>query len=1458
MVGLKTFWILLSTLFLTIACVPQTKQTECGANEAFNASLRTCVPIIGGPSSFINITSYSPMFTQTRSKDDPTPLEFKITVSNPYNQSYSVEWERVYNAGPESICTNSLTCSFPATILPVGTHIITAKVKDGNGTVVDTHSFELKVDDLAKPTILPASIVPSFPTSDRYPTDPRIEFSFTVKNNIDLNDSQNYRVEWSVTKNGSLQTSLGETDYFTNFAAGGTNFIYYGTPPTPKFNPSALGVGLYVVRAVVRNDFPGEIVAEQQWSFYIKQPDLADVTVVSNPSPGVNIVAHHNVSYAHAALNFPTRSWTDPSVPDLSAPHNRFCITVNDGDGTYPGDGLGIMVRWYLDSTGGEICAKRTQDIPGNQTICLIDANPCEGTGAPFNTDLLKFSNISPMSTETHKVTARLVDEATTYEFTAADVSPSQGGYPITWQVRVDPVNTPPNLNFGSAANNPAGCVSAGSFTRSGCQVTQGHPFKVSFSVTDDFYSGLLNPEEFMWNIQLKKNGSDLTSPDTSMNTSCSKAFGTSVTLPVTHTTGYTTEWTCTLNVPHYTVSGPLHPSDAPIQVVLTAQDSGSPVGGTGLVAQSLTWNLDVTESNDNIAPQTDLKAQTASIYDSHISKGATVLNPADPASYALEGETILFNLKVEDKELDDFRYSISLCTDNTASCTNPVEITSPIYLDFIRSTQGVPSANPVIVPGFLYTIPEDFLIGRHQTPIDIDTSTSHLVYFKVNIVDKPSIPTTPTHSDSKIFRVYVRNYNPAPVINTATASPALNSTTVVYSGYPVTIYPGVVTDASVYPSERQIKYQWYAKTGAGSWTAIPGAQEETLRYTPGNITTTIELKVCVGDGTAAHPVSPTGICAGSWFITPKKYLHNLAAPGALSLQNELAVWYDTTNTVPDTQVVYSAYVDISNKIYVEKTIKDSTGNIVLSTNTIQFDALASGTAAEVTNLSITGSNDSIYVAYIASNSSSTGTFVPRIRRISKNFDMTNPAQAKINLAHPAPFGFNYTHYPLACVPTTNCTTMNGDGIGGAASITFTAPLATGEQITVAGVTFTAVNSPSSSTEICDSTSCSTVNSMATNVANKINSSTIASLHGLTARSTGATVEIYGQYENDYLDFDGSISGVPGLTVAQNGLGKIFVIGGRWHLPMINSSLPGAEQNNITILSGAADIHLRSIGLALNTSDTLTEMGKTALFDAKLNTNGELVFARISAELGSVGSLALFRYTLLGADWNIFDESGGSPTDRNSMQIFGSYKFEYVKLAANKPGNPYYYVIAREIQDDGGEYHIGRYNFELDTAAPVAENFLTDKVELSDSTDDVITDTKIKFPDVVSLPNYPEARLFFHSVGTGSTPYPRLARWASDNTVSCGSCFPINGSLEYQGTSRIGISEVANDIALGSPGFTVNENIKDVVFVLMSSDVNNDDIFKPQLGIINIESEAIQSTNVSSSGLFQPPFVLDK
>lgn len=1471
MVGLKAFWILLSTLMF-VACVPQTKQTECASNEAFNASLRTCVPIVQGASSFINIKSFVPQFTQTRSKNDTSMLTFSITVDNPYNQSYSVEWERVFNAAPTYICSNSLTCSFAASYLgtvlgEIGTHIITAKVKDGKGAVVASHSFELKVNELPRPVIV-QPVTPADLTFSVFPSDPRVEFSFNIKNNgASITAAQNYRTEWTVLKNGTVVYT--ESDAFTNITSSGTNRAYLGNPgsfpPTPAFNPMAFGIGSYSIRAAVRNDDPGEIVAEQYWNLDVKQPPLSPITNISKPAPGVTITAHNDVNYTE----YSTLSWIDPTKTQP-----EFCVTVDKRGGTYAADGKSILVKFYLNSVGGDICTVKTQDSAGSQQVCLIGAQ-CQTGGAPvaFNPAILKFNNPSPSVDQVQSVTARLYDEATGLEFDRSNVVPSNGSYPIEWKVLVKPKNTAPKMSFGPAAQNPTGCAPTGTFTRSNCQVSQGQSFLVSFTVADDFYDPAIDLNKFQWNVDLKLNGASVPGAETS----CYKAFADVLTTPNDsgpyHTaiapgsTGVgrlgkaANQWACQLTVPHYTPSGPLSPNAGEFTVVATMEDKDSPVGGAGLISQSLTWKLVVTETND-ISPITGIviSSQTGGSTVT-IDQTVTVLDPTVPGSFVTEKDTVRFNIRVTDKERDNLKYKISLCTNNSPSvCTGTSPITIPTYVDFIRNLQLTPDELSPLLE-YPYTLPE-YLLQQITPALSEVKTASNLVYFQVEVIDVPSILVTPVAIKTENFRFHVRNYNPAPVVNTATANPAVGSTIPVLSGYPVTIYPGTVTDASAAGVEKTIVYQWYARIGAGAWDDIDGATSQTLRYTPGNITTNIELKLCVGDRPQANPIDPnTGSCSASWTIAPKKSIEALAVPTnrplfpdpsptpdplALDIDfsgNEIAVWHDNVNVglIANTYTYYTAYEGTNSlgqkMIYVDKTVKQDNGDIV-SKSTIEFSPLEDGTPVGVIkDLSITGTTNTLYIAYLASFSSSPAAMIPRVRRID-----ISRANGKEQ------FGFNYDDFKIVtgCSSGTNCAMAAGSGTGSPATITFNAALVDNDTIKINDSTFTAKNTtPLLPDEICASGICADGNSTATNLALKINQSPEFRLQGISAVAAGSTVTLFGQYHNDYLDFDGVVA----TPLTAKSMGKIFVHGGSWNLPLINTL---STPSKVVVISVPALSHLRDAASIISIS-TLNEMGETAAFDAGLNQAGELVLARVSGNASDAGRMKIFRYIQAGAAWNITTGVGNT-----NQAIFGSIDFDTVKFAPNAVGNNYYYVLAREKSVNGGKWHIGRYHPNLNSTTleyELGNRLLTTKDTEIFGDPDAVGTTLMKDPVLVSAPNFPEARIFFSSVGSGTDSYPRLAQWKSDDMISCGSCVSLTSEVMLS-TAKIGVSQTSSALTFGSAGSVVGENMRDVHFAGFHLITGPNP--KPYAGIINTRAEAIHSNTVNASGMWRPPFVLDQ
>ncbi|HXH30758.1 MAG TPA: hypothetical protein VNJ01_08080 [Bacteriovoracaceae bacterium] len=1464
MVGLKTFWILTIAIVALSACVPQTKQTKCGANEAFSATARDCVTV--SENSKVYVDSFNPIYALTKYRSDTTAVELRVDVKDPYQLGYRIEWRRTFGAVvdfPTMGADPEVITFIPSTygaLFQIGTHLFTAVVTNLDGTLTyDTHTFQINISNDPLPVIDSLTVQPlSYNLLTPQASD-ALEFSFNIKNNGAETLGLAYKTIWYIIKNGAPLIAFQESDAFSDFSLNGTNTAYYGNFPVKRFDPSVvgLGVGNYVVRArITRGVFPlEETVAEQQWSVTVKHPDFGDVSIISSPAPGVSVTAHHLIKYP----DFPTRSWIFNSPVEQP----KFCVTLNNPTGAYPApvDTAGVLVKFYKDGVAGDICTKRSNTALAVHTLCLVDAalntEPCLSTpGTGFDENLLVFQNVAPEIQQLRSITARIYDEASGIEFDRANIEESSGSYPVEWKVLVKPANAPPVLSFGSI--NPV-CLPDGTFGKKDCAVTQGTSFTVTFKVTDE-YNALIPAEaaNFTWSVKLKFNGTDIVGPATTC---------TNVTNP-----GYVgNQFTCPLTLPHAITTGPLNPNIGNYTVVATLADNGSPVSPAApATATDLTWKLKITQTN---VSGIDLGPQMFSITESHIKQGVTTINPASAAAPIEELKTISFNLKITDLEFDDFKYKISRCTVNVPTpCFNSTPITTPIFVDLIRALQ-VPVVDPtlpVVYPTLLYTLPENVLL--QQTPIqDVDTTVgaARLVYFRVDVEDVPSVPYAPPAADQdfEIFQLYVRNFNPPPQLSTGTANPPVSNVVPlkVFSGQMITIDPGSVTDPSSPGSgEEIITYQWFAQTGAGAYTAITGATERILRWTPGNVATNIKLKLCVGDRPLANPATiAAGNCSGDWLIAPKPYLNNLTATGLGNVDKVVATWFDATNTVPNTHVIYSAYYGDNQKIYVEKTIKTALGAI--THQTISFDALpiAAMPAGVVSDLSLSGSANTLFVSYIASSSASPLQMSPQIRRIDKSYTVT---ENKSGLAHPAPFGFNYDHYTLAggtCTtapaPTPVCGYTLGNGVGSAARITFTTKLASGNTVIVNGHVFTADASPTLPDEICDSGACVDINSTAANLAAKINASTASDLQGIRAVPSGPNVDLFGQFHLDYLNF-------PALNVATNGIGKIMVVGSNWYLPIINSSLAGSSYNNITILSGVADAHLNSA--PPNTNDVLTEMKRTALFDAAMNAAGdELVIARISGELSDAGSLSIFRYGLSAGN---FEPATLGPNEQNKLQIFGTFAFESVKLATNKASNDYLYVLAKERTVDGGAFHIGRYSHKLrDDASPAEDLLLNELVSvvspgIIDLTDDILDDdAKLIAPEIISIPSYPEARIFFKSVGTSGTDvFPRLARWKSDNSITCGTCDPLSPNVNQTG-ANIGISLVAANITLGDAGAVATENVRDVVFAIFSSQIGAN--FKPQLGYINVKAEPIQSTTIDpltgipvvTGGLWMSPFVKD-
>jgi hypothetical protein len=1428
MVGLKSVWVLLFSLFLFGACVPTKKQTECGSNEAFNSQLRSCVPIVQGPSAFINISSFVPLYTSTRYKNDNTPVTFTIAVSNPYNQAYTIEWDLNYNGTIDSFAGNVLTTSIIPSLYSnqIGSNVITAKIISG-GAVVDSHNFEVVIQESPRPNINTGTLGDYNPIL--FPDNTGTSFSFTGRNNgaAGIND---YRVFWTLSKNGVNQVAYAETDTFTNQSMNGTNVFYYGTSGVPRFNPSVLGVGSYVLRTRMEDTGSGDVVAEHQWNITVQQPPLENISGTSLPAVGVTTTSYHAVNYSQ----FPTYNFVYTGTTQ-----SDFCVTIDDADGTYDGDGFGVQVKWYLNGLGGDICTKETTDTDGPQTLCLVDATNCSG-GAPFDTTLLSFSNTASTLTQNHSVVARVFDRRINQEYTSSQVTAPPNAYPLSWTVVNKPQNLPPTVGFGTV--QPSNCASSGSFARTGCAVTQGTNFTVSFTVTDDFYSPAVDTAQFMYDVVLKRNGTAIA------GTGCTKAYATP--------TAYGTQYTCTLNVPHYDASGVINPASGPYVVEAVVADNGSPINANPVSGQTLSWTLTVTEANSStlsiVTPQGIL------LTGSNISQDTPAVKVFDPAgtNYATELETIIFRPSVDDAERDNIKMKVSLCTNGTLACTTSIPITTGTlnYVDYLRSAFTDPTANPAVISGFNYLIPEDLLLQVGQD-VGTGVGTERAVFFKIDVSDVPSVLTTTIKSDSEVFTVYVRNFNPAPTwggtpnpVFSAIATPATYYD--VTAGVPITLDPGTPSDLSNDADENTLYYDYFISDDGATWNEIPRTSDlvKNLIWTPDNGSASpVYIRACVGDRPLANPaiIANASQCTGNWIFNVKDSVKPFATPGTTAMNtNGSAVWHDTFNP----SVFYTVYAGATNDlIYVQKSIIEADGDIdTTSFAPVSFGALpASGDTGIIKDLSITGTDDDLYISYLASSASTPSSLHPRLRRIDKDFDspIVSPAVigAKEDMAHNGKFGFDHDGY--AIVEASAAVSFTADALNGTnRTITFATAMTTAQTLQINGYTFTAVASPDDPNEICDTTSCASAALAAENLVDKINTSTDPLLQGITASAAGGVVTLRGMLGGDYFDWDGTISGVGNISAAQ--AGKMWIANSRWYLPIINLSL-GGQQSYVSVLSGPVNKHLQALPTGLDEGSVL-DTGRTLAFSNGIGASGEIIIARISGETATAGFTYLHRFS----GTSPFAASATAGVETNPQAIFSGKSFQSIKLATTATGNVYHYVLAKERTADGGEWNIGRYGTNFLSGL---EYFLTDRLATGNTTT-VVDNTAFVNPEIVSVPGGSEARVFFISDGEVDGDYfPRIGRLNSSMILSCGECESITTN-EVSGTSVVGISQYVADITLGDVGAVAGENINDTIFSVFNVTSGANQV--PYTGVINVEVESIQSTSVDDTNHFyRPPYV---
>lgn len=1422
MVGFKTIWLLL-TLLIFAACVPQTKQTECKSNEAFNAALRTCVPVVNGPSSFINIDSFLPTSPLTKYKSDPTPITFSVVISNPYAQTYSVTWERIYNGVPIPIAPTTPTSYTFAPLLlasEVGTHIISVKIKDATNAIVDSHSFELKINDNPKPVINSGSIWPAIYHSPFTPYSTAENFKFTVNNNGASMIGAGYRTEWSIYRNSSLIDS--QTDTFPtaggDLSSSGSNYPQY------VFSPATLGVGSYLIRARVTNNAL-EIVAEQQWTATVSHPPMPKVSsrntysVASGQSVAYNqtIVAYNGVPYTSApAYNF---------VPLTQTQQANFCVTLSDGDGTYALDNKFVFVDYYLD---GSTFIYRGITSIADPEVCLSDSPAA----------LAAFLFMNPTSTAAfpHTLVAQVIDERTNQAYTASDMGTGLP-FPISWSFDVRPQNKAPSVSFGSLTT--LSCPGSSTNTKSACTVASDTNFSVRINMTgDDFYTLPADEANFDYNIVLYRNNVPYQT--------CSKSDpGYTGLTDMNGADGYE----CVFNIESYDGAGPIDLSAQTYKIQAEISDNGSPIIATGMTSATLNWVF-----APNGVSETNLPATTISSW--------SVSGVAD------EGSNITFTADIVDPQRDNHTYEIKYCPD--AGCSTPVTLTS----GSITRTNNV---NPHTLT-VNYSLPEDFLLGLTSLGCHtLKRGNTCAVNFFIEVKDLPDTATPSVVTSAQMASV-IKNINPAPTLNTAFSNPApsvLTATTAfAFVGMPITIAnapASILVDTSSVNAEKSFRYQWYIKnnTSVTTYQPIDGATSENLVWTPSlikeaNLATDnpLSLILCVEDHPTAavatpNPTDSTCNNATPWVITVRnnfKIAHDLSsAPSSTELATasgdkgkETAIWYDTPSTFNGvtSSAAYIAMIGNDQQIHVKKVlVRDREGiDSINPSQIVSIYAVPTGTVAEIKDLSITGNGNELYIAYLASRTGNPASFYPQVRRI----DLSATAVKNVPNNHAGKFGFDYDGlaFTNSCSPAGDCQATTGSGVE---TITFSP---TGVSITGSfligtpngnfSVNFGTYNGVNTICSTCNG------NTMAQNLTDIINNSVDPLLAGYSATQAGNQVLIHGASANDY--FDASTHGFPRNT---SRLGKIYVAGAAWFLPFIDNVIGGSHTGKISFYSAATGgkMDLNPVGIldAFSHPD-LANLNPAVKFDNYVEGNN--LWIALISQSGSAGKL----YKLDSATMTFID----------SDDVFSGSALIDIQVAASSSN-----VFIGTTAAVGSTKMLGVYDnngndldeFNMDNAL---------NLDPSSVTEDFFNTSAVTSYRIV--PYGTEARIFAASKGLSPASYKlyvaRLRTVMGTWTLSCGDCTPISEiGQNISPHVSIGAAPIRDNPSplyrLATDGAIGNQGVKDVAFVSMGRlDSAAPGSCDPAIGVFNVEGEAIGSsltyqgpvTN-EDAGLFRAPII---
>lgn len=1433
MTGFNKFYLfslLLGSILLT-GCIPQAKKTECGSNEAFNSSLRACVPVTPGQDEFISISNPIPSTPTTVTATSAIPITLSMNIKNPYARAYRMRWIRNFNGVQSTLYSATAPSAsigdhpYAISITPssdllgqVGNHVVTAQILDSSLSLIDSHDFNFTLTN--NPTPYGNGFTPTLSVPVSMSPAPASSQSFTLtvyQNGATLSSPQ---VRWSLNKlTGTPLTPRTQVDTLTfgtpttgaprTFTINSANPMNAGSPPTAPFNDI---VGTYRLSASIEDGVT--TFTTYTWDITIAHPTLGFVDDATLPTPAVTgntVTAFNGIDYSNITL---------PNFSYLGGANRaEMCVRVNDADGRYGG---GVNVRYYLGSSTAPIYTGTTN--AGDDTVCLEDASTAVKA-------TVAFTDPDPDLSWSTSIRARVFDVDTGEEYS----SYPSGSYPPVWAFQVKPQNSKPTVAFEDISGTTVACTSsnAANTIKYGCAVTQSNAtvnnsFVVAFRVTDDFYVFPTDDDKLSYSAILSRSGTTIDS------TSCVKTlsdFGSDNDDLTTNIDDFIGPvYRCRFNMPSQDASGSINPTMDTYSVTLTVTDDGSPFTTTDK-SSVLTWNFDVKELN------------TAPAASATISMNAS---PYTTITAATEGDTIAFNTTFSDPERDPYRMELRRCLDG-APCTSLssplVSSTTAYYTD---ADYGSPTPNRRVV----YTIPDGFVA---------DLATATTVHFQLKAIDMASTATavngsnvvTVNNTVDMVLALDISNLNPAPVfanvnaIDTNTVAPGIDYN--VIPSFPLTLDPGTVTDASSpgNSAEANITYQWLISADNGtSWTNIADGTSRVLKWTPGQdiVSGNYQIIACATDGSPLRPNALTPNAAGSNCNNQAivKVERNIALsdlPASATGKTVLgqpAIWVDdstlgTIATRPNSKVVYTAFpVDngasnvsiIVNKYYYNS---DNEGQMDFI-ESLEFDALDGASTPTVLDLSMVGDSSNLYIGYRAYIGVAPATYRPQIRRIVKHFDQAASPGSKTGYSHPAPFDFSYTGFTVDTNPA-----CAAPGCWDAGSNGYT--VTDGSAVLNVGALFTANPAPQI---ILNGVAINTIGGdaqlLAQDIENKINSHVHFATKGIIAKATlagiSSTVLITGPIADEHLEIQNNSSH----------LGELFISGGSLFIPYINDSLPSPNTGKVTVASYPVNTLLFG---GVPAEDNLTSFDAATYLTNVMDRSGNLLLGIISAS--TPGQARVIKFS--GVDF----------TTGVQHTILSAKNITRLEIASDVTGNDNYYAVGRSTT---GNHWVTRFPNNMtsftvmyrmeDTIDVPSANVLTSYINY----DFQIAAARPKSPAT----SISEARITFL---TDNGLYAFRTRVA--DYVTCGACQPISlgdyPAIFDPSARTLSSSAVLSNVTIGTGGNSSAENARNIMLFGYLGDDGSPPPGNQRfnLGLINADVELIQSTTLDTTdGLYSP------